>query len=159
MKVSVLAVGKPRGALESIIREFEVRAARYWRLEIIEVESGSGGKARRDPRAAQAAEGKRLLARVPAGSQKWALTRDGSRISSSALAAELGDMAVTGAPGVSFLLGGAFGLDGNVLAEAHRKVSLSAMTLPHEIARLVLTEQLYRAGTILRNEPYHKGSS
>ena len=49
--------------------------------------------------------------------------------------------------------------DGKVLAEAHRRVSLSAMTLPHEIARLVLTEQLYRAGTILRNEPYHKGSS
>jgi 23S rRNA pseudoU1915 N3-methylase RlmH len=122
MKVSVLSAGKPRGARESIIRELEVRAARYGKLEIIEVESGSGDGARRDPQVAQTAEGKRFLARVPEGSQKWALTCELSRIHSLALVAELGDMALAGVLGVSFLLGAAFGLDGDVLAQAHRQV-------------------------------------
>jgi 23S rRNA (pseudouridine1915-N3)-methyltransferase len=58
---------------------------------------------------------------------------------------------------VAFAIGGAFGLGGAVLARAQRKLSLSALTLPHEMARLVLAEQLYRAGTIVRGEPYHKG--
>jgi len=55
------------------------------------------------------------------------------------------------------VIGGAWGLDRPVRKRAARRLSLSAMTLPHEMARLVLAEQLYRAGTILRNEPYHKG--
>ena len=54
------------------------------------------------------------------------------------------------------MIGGAYGLSPQVLERADRKLSLSAMTLPHELARLVITEQLYRAGTILRGEPYHK---
>ena len=59
---------------------------------------------------------------------------------------------------VSFLVGGAFGLGSGVLKKASHHLSLSPMTLPHEMARLLLFEQLYRAGTILRGEPYHKGS-
>ena len=59
--------------------------------------------------------------------------------------------------GVAFVIGGAFGLGDAVLSRSRRQLSLSAMTLPHEMARLVLAEQLYRAGTILRGEPYHKG--
>jgi 23S rRNA (pseudouridine1915-N3)-methyltransferase len=57
---------------------------------------------------------------------------------------------------VAFVIGGAFGLDASVLKRCRRHISLSALTFPHDIARLVLTEQLYRAGTILRGEPYHK---
>jgi len=58
---------------------------------------------------------------------------------------------------VAFIIGGAYGLGEGVLARAQQKLSLSPMTLPHQLARLVLSEQLYRAGTILRGEPYHKG--
>ena len=58
---------------------------------------------------------------------------------------------------MAFLIGGAYGLDRTVIKRARKRLSLSAMTLPHEVARLVLSEQLYRAGTILRGEPYHKG--
>ena len=60
-------------------------------------------------------------------------------------------------PGIGFIIGGAFGLGEAVLSRARHHLSLSDMTLPHEMARLVLAEQLYRAGTILRGEPYHKG--
>ena len=59
--------------------------------------------------------------------------------------------------GVAFVIGGAFGLGSAVLERARRTLSLSKMTLPHEMARLLLMEQLYRAGTISRGEPYHKG--
>ena len=62
-------------------------------------------------------------------------------------------------PEVCFVIGGAFGVGKGVRERANRVFSLSEGTLPHEIARLVLTEQLYRAGTILRNEPYHKGGA
>ena len=58
--------------------------------------------------------------------------------------------------GVTFVIGGAFGLGAPVLKKARRKLSLSTLTLPHEMARLLLAEQLYRAGTLLRGEPYHK---
>ena len=159
MKVSVLAVGKPRGALESVIREFEVRAAHYWKLDLEEVNSGSGRGSSQDVKAVQASEGQRLLARVPKGSETWALAREGSEVSSVALAEALAGKALEGVRGITFLVGGTFGLSPEVLERADRRMSLSPMTLRHELARLVLTEQLYRAGTILRNEPYHKGGS
>ena len=86
-----------------------------------------------------------------------ALTRSGEPLGSEALARFLGDLALRSSPGVAFLIGGAHGLGAGVLAQARRRLALSAMTLPHELARVVLAEQLYRAGTILRGEPYHKG--
>jgi 23S rRNA (pseudouridine1915-N3)-methyltransferase len=73
------------------------------------------------------------------------------------LATYLDRHAVRSSAGVAFVIGGAFGLDPAVLKVARRALSLSSMTLVHEMARLVLAEQLYRAGTILRGEPYHKG--
>lgn len=59
--------------------------------------------------------------------------------------------------GVHFIIGGAFGLDARLCGECDLSLSLSSLTLPHDLARVVLAEQLYRAGTILRREPYHKG--
>ncbi len=159
MKVSILAVGRVRGVLAPAVREFEERAGRYWKLEVTEVEAGAGRGGGRDPQDVQRSEGRRLMARVTEGSETWALTREGKGMSSRALAATLGRMAVEASPGVTFLIGGAYGLDSGVIDGADRKLSLSPMTLPHEMARLVLAEQLYRAGTILRNEPYHKGRS
>ena len=78
-------------------------------------------------------------------------------MSTRELADYIDGLATYGRPGAAFLVGGAFGLSREVRAGAARCMSLSEMTMPHELARLVLTEQLYRAGTILRGEPYHKG--
>lgn len=158
MKVTVIAVGKPRGLLAPIIAEYEARAARYWKLDVIEVDAGAG---RGDAAAGRVrkAEAERILVRVPEGAEVWALTRAGKGIASRALAAHLSSLALDSAPGIAFVLGGAFGLGRGVLERARRRLSLSPMTLPHEMARLVLAEQLYRAGTIRRNEPYHKEGS
>ncbi len=80
-------------------------------------------------------------------------------MSSADLAGYLQDHALHSTPEVCFVIGGASGLDAGILDRAQKRWSLSDATLPHELARLVLAEQLYRAGTIIRNEPYHKGPS
>ena len=157
MKISVLVVGKLRGPLESAVREFEERAARYWKLETTEVEAGGGkgGESRVD--ATRRAEGRRLLKRLGKESESWALTRKGVGMSSRGFARMLGTRALHGASELTFLIGGASGLDRAILEAADHRFSLSSLTLPHDMARLLLAEQLYRAGSILRNEPYHKG--
>ncbi|HET7274304.1 MAG TPA: 23S rRNA (pseudouridine(1915)-N(3))-methyltransferase RlmH [Longimicrobiaceae bacterium] len=156
MKVGVVAVGRPKRAFAAVIADYESRAARYFSFEATEVKeqsARSGGTSQR----VQEEEGQRLLARVVDGTQVVALHPDGVQWTSERLAAYLGQLGLDGAPGATFLIGGAYGLSREVLASAHHKLSLSALTMPHDIARLVLAEQLYRSGTILRNEPYHKG--
>jgi len=157
VKVLVLAVGRVRGTLEAPVAEYEERARRYWKLKVAEVEAGAPG---RDPAAdrVKEAEAQRILARIPQGFTVVALTRAGKGLGSRELAAVLESEGVRSSPGVAFVLGGAFGLSSGVLERADRRVSLSPLTMPHEMARLVLAEQLYRAGTLLRGEPYHKGA-
>ena len=154
MNVLVLVVGRVRGVLASAIDEYERRAARYWKLEVVEVKAGGSDPS---PEGVRAAEGERILARVPTGYEVVALTRVGKGMDSRKLAKYLEEHGVRATPGVAFVIGGAFGLDESVLARARRTLSISAMTFPHEMARLFLAEQLYRSGTIIRGEPYHKG--
>jgi len=140
MKITAIVVGRAGAPLKDAILEYETRAGRYWKFNVIEVTSEA-----------------RLLARLPERAQIVALTRTGQGMSSTDLAAYLQDHALHSTPEVCFLIGGAFGLGPDILERAQKRWSLSDATLPHEMARLVLAEQLYRAGTIVRNEPYHKG--
>ena len=156
MKVLLVAVGKVRGNLSDAVADFEVRAGRYWKLEVVEVAAGGPGR-NAGPEAVKEAEAERILSRVPAHFEVVALTREGRGMNSRELADYLEGHAVQSSPGVAFVIGGAFGLHSTVRARARRAMSLSTMTFPHEMARLFLAEQLYRAGTILRGEPYHKG--
>lgn len=155
MKVALVCIGSPRGDLAEVISGYESRVARYFRFEAVEVKETP----HRALTVTQviAAEGESLLARIPAHTELVALDRPGKAWTSDALARYLEEAAVTSVPGVTFVIGGAYGLAPAVLSRADHTLSLSAMTFPHEIARLVLAEQLYRAGTILRGEPYHKG--
>lgn len=155
MKVVVIAVGKVRGDLVPAVQEYELRAGRYWKLEVIEVAAGTGaGQA--SAAQVQESEADRILARIPSELEVVALTRGGKAMGSRELAGYLEEHAVRSSAGVAFVVGGAFGLGAAVLKRARRKLSLSSFTLPHEMARLVLAEQLYRAGTLVRGEPYHK---
>lgn len=156
MKVKLVAVGKLRGGLTDVAAEYLKRAGRYWRLELHEVRAGSANKA---PDSVMEEEGKRLLGLCGPGAHVWLLTRDGKDLTSAALARRLEEHAIRSEREVTFLIGGAFGFAAAVRDRADSTLSLSAMTLPHELARVVLLEQLYRAGTILRGEPYHKGPS
>jgi 23S rRNA (pseudouridine1915-N3)-methyltransferase len=152
----VIVVGKAKGALAEAVQQYEERARRYWKLEVVEVTAGARGKDPAPERVREVEAG-RILARLAEDHEVVALTRVGETLSSRELAAYLEERGTRSTPGVSFVIGGAFGLGDPVRRRAKKRVSLSALTLTHEMARLVLAEQLYRAGTILRGEPYHKG--
>ena len=156
MKISVLVVGRAQGPLGPAFEAFEARTARYWKLEFVEVDSGGRRARGKDPASVRSAEAVRLGRRIPKGSEVWALTRGGGGFSSDGSARLLGSRATEGRSGVTFLIGGAFGLDRTLLHAADRRLTLSGMTLPHGLARRLLAEQLYRAGTVLRGEPCHK---
>jgi 23S rRNA (pseudouridine1915-N3)-methyltransferase len=156
VKVVVVVVGTVRGAMAEAVREYETRASRYWKLEVEEVAAGARGT-RPSGDAVREAESERILARIPEALELVALTRTGRGSTSRELAGYLHGLGVRSSAGAAFVVGGAFGLGEAVLTRADRRLSLSTMTLPHEMARLLLAEQLYRAGTIIRGEPYHKG--
>ena len=155
MKVLVAAVGKPRdAALAAAIRDFEGRAAHYWPLEVVEVkdEPARGGIT---PAQVMEREGERLAAKVPRGALVVLCDPGGDTMDSRAFADWLQQQRER-ARDVVFVLGGAFGIGATLRQGTHRRLALAPWTLPHELARLVLVEQLYRAGTLLRGEPYHK---
>lgn len=156
MNVTLIAVGRPDRLVQPVIEEFEGRAGRYWKLETVEVPPEKASR-NRPVSEIRAAEGERIRSAVPEGSEIVVLTRTGASWSSRDVAQYLNQLAVTGSAGAAFVIGGAYGLDRQLLKDARHQLTLSAMTLPHDVARLLLAEQLYRAGTIIRGEPYHKG--
>jgi 23S rRNA (pseudouridine1915-N3)-methyltransferase len=152
VKFRIVAVGKPKaGPVAEAIAEYERRAARYWPLEISEVRAEPGGSL--DPAVVRRREAERLLAR--ASGVRVACDERGTGMSSRAFATWLTELQAR-AGDVSFLLGGAHGLDQSVRESVARSLALAPWTLSHELARLVLAEQFYRAGTIRRGEPYHR---
>jgi|SRR5689334_23899563 len=153
MRLIVAVVGKPKNeALAAAIREYEERARRYWPLHVAEVkdEPVRGG----DAGPARQREGERLAAAI-GNAQVIACEVGGRQRSSPEFATWVQGLRESAAD-VAFLIGGAYGLSDELARRATSRVSFSAWTLPHELARLVLAEQLYRAGTIVRGEPYHK---
>jgi len=153
MKIIVAAVGRPRNAaLAAAIGEYEKRASRYWTLDVREVREENARNA--TPDQVREKEGERLAGRV-AGADLVACDERGTAMSSSAFATFL-KKAREDARDLAFAIGGAYGLSESLCDRARTRLALAPWTLPHELARLVLAEQLYRAGTILRGEPYHK---
>jgi 23S rRNA (pseudouridine1915-N3)-methyltransferase len=154
VRLVVAVVGKPRDRdLAAAISGYETRAARYWPLEVNEVREASGRGV--DPADVRAREGERLLERLPSAARIVACDERGDRLTSAQFATLVGD-ARERAQDLAFVIGGAFGLSDAVRARADRVIQMAPWTLPHELARLVLAEQVYRAGTIVRGEPYHK---
>lgn len=154
MRVLLAAVGRLRQpALAAAIREYEERAARYFRFQAMEVRDAP---ANWDKERARHEEATELLRCVPEGFEIVALDPKGEAWSSEDLARFVGDLGVYGRPGAAFVIGGPRGLGEALLGRATRRWALSKLTLPHELARLLVAEQIYRAGTILRGEPYHR---
>lgn len=153
MRVIIAAVGRPRdAALAAAIESYETRAARYWPLDIREVREEPARSS--SPDVVRAREGERLAAKA-SGADLVVCDERGERMTSEAFARFLQD-ARERARDVAFVIGGAYGVAPELRDRAARRLALAPWTLPHEMARLVLAEQLYRAGTIVRGEPYHK---
>lgn len=153
MKLRVVSIGKDRSGLyQPAIEEYAGRLSRYVKFELVELP-----EARRHagtPRAKEE-EGATLLGAVDARERVIALDERGKEWTSVELARRVQGW-LEGGRDVALVLGGSDGLAAEVLARAEEKLALSRLTLQHRLARLVLVEQLYRAMTILRGEPYHK---
>jgi 23S rRNA (pseudouridine1915-N3)-methyltransferase len=155
LKITVLAVGKLKEKCwQEVAADYTKRVAPYAKLSVVEVTPEPTGATVSGSQSMKA-EGERLLARIPADSFVVALERTGKEMSSTEFAALL-QREGEGGRTVSFIVGGAEGLDGQVLAKANLKLSFSKMTFLHEMARVFLLEQLYRAATILAGKTYHR---
>jgi 23S rRNA (pseudouridine1915-N3)-methyltransferase len=150
-RVEILAVGSLHRDLEPGARHFVDLLRPYATVSVREVKE----VALRGRSAAEVLreEGRRLLATWPQAPVVAALAVDGRVLDSLELARWLQSAFERG--GAGFVIGGSMGLADEVVARAADRISLSALTLPHQLARIVLLEQLFRAGKILRGEPYH----
>ena len=154
MKLRLVAVGaKSPGWVDAGFNEYARRMPKDCAIELVEITPASrkGWSAER----IRAEEGDRILARISPGDQVIALDVRGSPCSTEELSRKLNNWRMQGGD-VSFLIGGADGLDERCLSRAAASISLSAMTFPHQLVRVMLAEQLYRAWTVLHGHPYHR---
>jgi 23S rRNA (pseudouridine1915-N3)-methyltransferase len=152
MRTILLAVGKLRPCFRQACDEYLNRIRRYGAIEEREIrEAGRSAT----PALRRREESARLAQAIPAGAHPVVLDPGGQPWSSEQLAREL-DRWRTTRPVVALVIGGAFGLEPDALGSALTRWSLGPLTLPHELARVLVLEQWYRAWTILRGEGYHK---
>jgi 23S rRNA (pseudouridine1915-N3)-methyltransferase len=151
--IRVICVGRARGPLAEASAEYEERLARVSKFDLQEVREE--GTPSLSPREAMLRERSRIEPLV-AGYWVVALDRSGVQRSSKQIAELVREREERPPQRTAFVLGGPHGLDETLLAEADLTWSLGKVTLPHQLARVVVVEQLYRAFTILRGEPYHR---
>jgi 23S rRNA (pseudouridine1915-N3)-methyltransferase len=155
LHIRLIAVGKLRGSIWlPAATEYGSRLRRYVTFDLVEIRDVVGKGLQNI--AARMEEGKALAQVIEKGNYVVALDREGESFTSEQFADFLRRQIDTGIRKIDFVLGGPVGVDSKILAAANLRLSLSMMTLPHELARVALLEQLYRAFTILRGEPYHK---
>lgn len=154
LKITVVVIGKLKEShWKEAEAEFLKRLSPYAKVAVLELESAPMTSTA-DAEKSMRMEAERILSRIPEASYIVALERTGKRLSSEAFAKVLAD-AGEGGGHVTLIIGGAAGLHTSILSKAALKVSLSDMTFTHEMARVFLMEQLYRASTILNNKKYH----
>lgn len=159
LRVKIICIGKLKEPyLRDACAEYQKRLSAFCRLEVEELPAARVPDAPSDAQlsAALAEEGTRLLARIPSGAYVYALCIEGKQRPSEQFSAELNRLAVGGVSSVCFLIGGSWGLAGAAKARAQARLSMSQMTFPHQLARVMLMEQLYRAFEISGGGKYHK---
>jgi 23S rRNA (pseudouridine1915-N3)-methyltransferase len=159
MKITILCVGKIKEKYFTMaIDEYSKRLNRYCKLEIIEVADektiDQAGEAIENQ--IKKTEGGRILKNIKDGAFVITLAIQGNALTSEELADKIEKLGVGGASHLIFIIGGSLGLSEEVLQRADYKLSFSKMTFPHQLMRVILLEQIYRAYRINLNEPYHK---
>lgn len=155
MKLSIVALGSRQPSwIDQGVAEFIKRMPRECAIELQLLDAD---KKMRNRSAAErkAHEGEKILSKIPERSLLIAMDEHGRQWPTQQWSERLGEWMQYGEQ-PCFVIGGADGLDSAVLDQAQQKLSLSSMTLPHGLARLVLVEQLYRAWSLLNNHPYHR---
>lgn len=159
MNISIIAVGKLKEKyLKQGIDEYLKRLTAYAKVEIIEVPDEKAPEILSDTEMQQVKqkEGERILTKISQDTHVIALAIEGKMKTSEELADDLDKLATYGKSKIAFVIGGSLGLSSEVMQRANERLSFSKMTFPHQLMRLVLVDQVYRAFRIIRGEPYHK---
>ncbi|MBQ6383178.1 MAG: 23S rRNA (pseudouridine(1915)-N(3))-methyltransferase RlmH [Clostridia bacterium] len=159
MSTAVIAVGRMKEKpYRQMADEYIRRLSRFGKFEEIELNDlpEPAGSSPALEEQLRTREGEDVLQRLKQGDHVIALTIPGKRMSSEELAVHVAELRTRGAGRVVFLVGGSLGLGSNVLARADEELSMGPMTFPHQLARVMLLEQLYRAEKIIAGERYHK---
>ena len=159
MKITIIGVGKIKEAyFRDAIAEYSKRLSKYCKYQIIEVadEECPENASAAEEEQIKDREGEKILKKIPNGAYVIALAIDGKKLNSIDFSKEMQRIFLSGKNEICFVIGGSIGLSKNVLNAANMKLSFSDMTFPHQLMRVILSEQIYRAFRIMNHEPYHK---
>jgi 23S rRNA (pseudouridine1915-N3)-methyltransferase len=159
MHILIISVGKLKEKyLKMGIEEYLKRMTPYAKVQLVEVndEKAPESLSEAEMDIVKEREGERILQHIKPETHVVALAIEGEMWSSEKLASQLDKWATYGKSSVAFIIGGSLGLSTQVLKRSNQQISLSKMTFPHQVVRLILLEQIYRGYRINRNEPYHK---
>lgn len=159
MNIKIITVGKIKERyIQEGIKEYSKRLSRYCMLDITEIddEKAPENLSDKEMEIVKSREGERILTKVPQNSFVIALAIEGKQLSSEDLSEKMSDVMVQGTNDITFIIGGSLGLSNDVINRCDFSLSFSKMTFPHQLMRMILLEQIYRAWKIMKNEPYHK---
>jgi 23S rRNA (pseudouridine1915-N3)-methyltransferase len=159
MRYTVLCVGKIKEKyFTDAVKEYEKRLSRYGKLTVLEMpdERTPDGASEAEENQIRKKEADRLLAAIKDNMYVIALDLKGREYDSTAFSKHLDSLMLQGKSHIAFVIGGSLGLHSSILEKADESVSFSKMTFPHQLMRVILLEQVYRANRIRNNEPYHK---
>ncbi|AYF53886.1 23S rRNA (pseudouridine(1915)-N(3))-methyltransferase RlmH [Clostridium botulinum C] len=159
MNITIICVGKLKEKyLKQAIDEYSKRLSRYCKLNIVELndEKTPDNASEKDELIIKQKEGMRILSHIKDSMYVIALDIKGKMVTSEELADLINDLGVRGNSNIALVIGGSLGLDEEILHRANYKLSFSKMTFPHQLMRVILLEQIYRAYRINSGEPYHK---
>lgn len=159
MNIKIIGVGKLKEKyLKQGIAEYAKRLGTFCKFEIIEVPDEKAPEALSDAQMlmVKQKEGERILSKIKDKEYVYALAIEGKERSSEEFASELDNLGTYGKSDITFVIGGSLGLSKEVMQRADTKISFGRFTLPHQLMRLVLTEQVYRGFMINAGRPYHK---
>lgn len=159
LKIKIVAVGKLKEKyLKQGIDEYAKRLGKYCKFEIIEVPDEKAPESLSETEMVQLKEreGIKILNKIGEGDYVYALAIDGKNISSEELAASVDKVTLAGKSTLTFVIGGSLGLSPEVMARSNQKISFGRVTYPHQLMRLILSEQIYRSFRIIHGHAYHK---
>ncbi|WP_338553724.1 23S rRNA (pseudouridine(1915)-N(3))-methyltransferase RlmH [Paenibacillus sp. KS-LC4] len=159
MQIQIISVGKLKEKyLTQGIAEYAKRLAPYAKLTLVEVadEKAPEQLSASEEQQVKAKEGERILSHIKQDTYVIAMAIEGEMWTSEQLAKHVEELGTYGKSQIAFVIGGSLGLADEVMRRANMKLSFGRITYPHQLLRLVLTEQVYRVFKIVRGEPYHK---
>jgi len=159
MKIKIICVGKIKeNFYKEAITEYAKRLSKFTSFSVIEVsdEKTDEKASQKENELVLSKEGKRILEQIGNDDYVISLCIEGKPLSSVDFSKKISEVMLNGYSNISFLIGGSLGLSDEIKKRSDSKLSFSEMTFPHQLMRVILTEQIYRAFKIINNEPYHK---